>query len=265
MKTAVITGANSGIGLALTNILLDQGWNVAALVRQSMPDLPRLRAAISSGTLRMYTGDLADAASRRTALTQLEAQGSRIDTIFNNAGVSTGSLIYASTGRELHFEVNTIAPYVVVDMLAPRLQPGGTIVNTSSDAVFFVRRYDPENLSHPQHFRRVAGPYGHSKLALTLWSQALAPTLAKREQRILSVSPGPIATPLMKGPGMPSWMRLLAQFTIKSPEFGANCLLNAVEGSYPSGSFMMKQRIKTIPFGSEAEQTLQVVATAACE
>ncbi len=264
-KTALITGAASGIGRALTTRLLEEGWAVAALVRRDLPDDPIFASAITRKRLRIYHADLADAAARRIAIAEIAAHEPRLDLLFNNAGVATGTPQLSPQNRELHFEVNCIAPYVLADGLTPALAAAnGRIVNTVSDAVFMTRHFDPETLAHPPgRFRRIIGPYASSKLALALWSKALAPSLAKCGVSIISVTPGPINTPLNSSAGMPLFMRPLVRFMAKSPAHGADLLLEAASPSYPSGNLVMKSKLRPIPFATEAERTLRLVVEAA--
>ncbi len=265
MKSAVVTGAASGIGLALTTRLLSEGWSVAALVRDTLPDHPELRAASDDGRLRIYRGDLADARSRQSLVAAIADSEPAIDVLFNNAGVSTGSLQLSPQGLELHFEVNCVAPYVLAEGLSAKLASGGRgrVVNTVSDAFRFLRRFDPESLAHPTTFRKVIGPYASSKLALALWSKALAPDLARRGIRIVSVAPGPNDTPLVHGPGFPALLRPLARLIAKPPSFGAGLLLDAATMSHEPGAFIDRGRVRPLPFEAQGAKVLALVAAGA--
>lgn len=263
MKTAVITGAASGIGLELLKRLLGEGWAVAAPVRRPLPDDPDLARAAAEGRLRIYPGDLADASSRGAVVAEIAAAEPRIDALFNNAGVSTGTLQFSPQGLELHYEVNTVAPYVLVDGLRANLAASGhgRVVNTVSNALFFDKKYDPETLAHPTRpFRVVSGPYASSKLALALWSVALAPALAAQGVTVVSVEPGPSDTPLVRGPGFPALMRPLALLIAKPPAHSAGLLLEASRSAHPSGTLLLKRKARTLPFLERAEHTLRVVA-----
>lgn len=264
MKTFVVTGAASGIGLALSSRLLEDGASVAAVVRRTMPDAPQFNRAADEGRLRIYRGDLADATARRDLVAALAAGETRIDGLFNNAGVSTGSLQFSPQGRELHYEVNCIAPYVLVEGLRKNLAAaGGRVVNTASDALFFDKHYDPEALASPARFRTITGPYASSKLALCLWSSAAASGLEADGVTIVSVAPGAVDTPLIRGQGMPTLMKPLAWLISKPPSHAADLLMDGVVSHYPSGSLVMKRKVRPLPFRDRAASTLEVVAAAA--
>ncbi|HEV7234228.1 MAG TPA: SDR family NAD(P)-dependent oxidoreductase [Sphingorhabdus sp.] len=264
MRTAVVTGAASGIGLALTRRLLEQKTDVAAVVRQAMPRMPELERAIDEGRLRIYRGDLADAASRRSLVEAIAAAEPRVDALFNNAGVSTGKLEFSPQGRELHFEVNCLAPYVLAEGLRASLSAvSGRIVNTASDALFFDKRYDPESLAAPARFRTITGPYATSKLALCLWSSAASAGLSCDGITIVSIAPGAFNTPLIRGPGMPTLMKPLAWLIARPPSEAAELLIDAATADHPTASLVVKRSVRPLPFLDHADRTLEIVAAAA--
>jgi NAD(P)-dependent dehydrogenase (short-subunit alcohol dehydrogenase family) len=263
MRAAVVTGAASGIGLVLTRCLLERKTDVAAVVRQAMPTTPVLDRAIDEGRLRLYRGDLADASSRRDLVEAIAEGEPRIDALFNNAGVSTGTLQFSPQGRELHFEVNCIAPYVLAEGLRARLSAArGRIVNTASDALFFDKRYDPESLAAPSRFRTITGPYATSKLALCLWSSAASVALSRDGISIVSVAPGAFDTPLIRGPGMPMLMKPLAWLIARPPSEAADLLIDGATADYPTGSLVAKRSVRPLPFLDRADRTLEIVAAA---
>lgn len=115
MKTLLITGANRGIGLALTQLYLSQGWKVLAVCRNSTPELDQSGAVIISGI------DVTQA----EALTHLAQQvgDSKLDLIINNAGLlaveSLGELSEQSITQQ--FLINALAPLKVTEALLHKL------------------------------------------------------------------------------------------------------------------------------------------------
>lgn len=260
---AMITGANSGIGLELTRKLLAEGWQVIALNRSEVPaeDL-KLQKALSSKQLRIYkVTDLTDYENLRLVLHELHHKEPYIDVIFNNAGQSFPELTYSRQGRETHYELLTVVPYIILMELKDLLLKGSlkTVINTSSSALNMRKSFNLELLEHPQKFRKVVGPYAASKLALSLWTEALAPSLAKEGILIRSVDPGNNNT-VRKGQksGLPLWMKLLMRFT-PPPTLGAGLLYDSAVGEHrdQTGVFLIKGKIQPLPFRESAPKLLK--------
>ncbi len=185
-KTALITGATSGIGRASALSLAAQG----AYVLVSGRDLQRGAAVV--GTIRAAGGkadfiaaDLADAASvRALAYSALEAGGGRVDILVNNAGIFPFGPSAEATDADIDsvYAVNVKAPFILVAALAPGMasRGAGAIVNI---------------LTMVAHFG-VPGMalYGSSKAALTLLTKSWAAEFGPAGVHVNAVSPGPTRT-----------------------------------------------------------------------
>lgn len=265
---ALITGASAGIGLELTRILLNEGWQVIGLNRSDWPaDDRKLQSAAQAGRLRTYrTSDLSDFASLRQAVEQIKANEERIDVLLNNAGRSFPELEYSKQGRELHYEVMTVVPYILMMELKPLLNRGRlkTVINTSSAVLTRVKSFDPDRLARPTSFRRLFGPYAASKLALSLWTETVAPQLAAEGIEIRSVDPGSNNT-LRKGKrsGLPIWLKPVMKLFFSPPTHGAGLLYTGALGKYrgQTGVFLIKGRPAEIKFREHAQTVLNQVRT----
>lgn len=261
---AAITGANAGIGLALTRKLLSEGWQVVALNRSDFPqDEGSIQEAIKKGWLRVYkTNDLADYASLRRTLEEIKSKEQKIDILFNNAGGSFPELIYSNQGREGHYELMTVVPYIIVMELKELLKRGRlkTVINTSSSAIKFTKELTIESLERPKTFRKLLGPYAASKLALSLWTQAIAPQLARDDIKIRSVDPGGNNT-LRKGKpsGLPLLIVPLMKLFFSPPSYGANRLHEGAFGQHrnETGVFLLKDRMTKLKFRDQAQNVLE--------
>jgi NAD(P)-dependent dehydrogenase (short-subunit alcohol dehydrogenase family) len=264
--TACITGANAGIGLELTRKLLQEGWQVIAINRSAFPieDAP-IQQAIQSRQLRPYTvTDLADYASLRPVLRQIQQQEQQIDVLFNNAGRSFSELSYSSQGRELHYELMTVVPYILLMELRELLQRSTlrTVINTSSSAFQFTRHISNDTLNRPQRFRKLTGPYASSKLALSLWTQAAAPSFADAGILLRSVDPGGNNT-LRKGKksGLPLVVKPLMKLFFPPPTHGAEQLYQGAMGIHrdQTGVFISKGKIVKLKFSDQAQEIWEQV------
>lgn len=263
-QIALITGASAGIGLELTRKLLSEDWQVIALNRSGFPeDDTSIQNAIRSGSLRIYkTEDLADYASLRHTLEEIKSKERRIDILFNNAGGSFPELSYSKQGREKHYELLTVVPYIILMELKELLKNGRlkTVINTSSSASRFTKELSIEILERPKTFRKLIGPYATSKLALSLWTQAIAPELAKDNILIRSVDPGGNNT-LRKGKdsGLPHLVKWLMKLFFSPPTKGAYKLYEGALGEHrdKTGVFLVKGRVSEIKFKDQARNVLE--------
>jgi NAD(P)-dependent dehydrogenase (short-subunit alcohol dehydrogenase family) len=261
---ALITGASAGIGLELTRKLLSEAWQVVALNRSDFPeDDMRIQKAVKSGRLRIYkTADLADYTSLRRTLEEIKGKEQRIDILFNNAGGSFHELSYSKQGREKHYELMTVVPYIILMELKELIKNGRlkTVINTSSSALKFTKEFNIEILERPKTFRKLIGPYATSKLALSLWTQAIAPQLAKDGINIRSVDPGSNNT-LRKGKnsGLPIWVKPLMKLFFSPPTHGANQLGEGALGEHrnETGVFLLKGQIAELKFKDQAQNVLE--------
>ncbi|MNW31602.1 Rhamnolipids biosynthesis 3-oxoacyl-[acyl-carrier-protein] reductase [compost metagenome] len=260
---ALITGASNGIGLELTRKLLSEGWQVVALNRSDFPaDDMSIQKAINSGWLRIYkVADLADYASLKRILEEIKRKERQIDILFNNAGGSFDELSYSKQGREKHYELMTVVPYIILMELKELLKNADlkTVVNTSSSALNYVKELNIEILERPKTFRKLIGPYATSKLALSLWTQAIAPQLAQEGIKIRSVDPGSNNT-LRKGKksGLPIVVKLLMKLFFSPPTHGANQLYEGALGEHcdETGVFLVKGQVADLKFKDQARNVL---------
>ncbi|WP_028609058.1 SDR family NAD(P)-dependent oxidoreductase [Paenibacillus harenae] len=261
---ALITGASAGIGLELTRKLLSEDWQVVALNRSDFPaDDMSIQHAVKSGSLRIYkTDDLADYASLRRTLEEIKSKEQRIDILFNNAGGSFPKLSYSKQGREKHYELLTVVPYIILMELKELLKIGHlkTVINTSSSALKFTKEFTIDILERPKTFRKLLGPYATSKLALSLWTQAIATQLAKDDIKIRSVDPGSNNT-LRKGKqsGLPLLIEVLMKLFFSPPTHGANKLYEGALGEHrnKTGVYLLKGQVAGLKFKDQARNVLE--------
>lgn len=264
---AVITGASNGIGLALTRKMLSENWQVVTLNRSDFPADDRfLQNHLKDGRLRAYkVKDLTDYGSLRHSLEEIKSKEQRIDILFNNAGGGLSELRYSKQGRELHYELLTVVPFIILMELKELLKNGSlkTVINTSSQVFRFTKEFTIEKLEHPKTFRKMYGPYATSKLALSLWTQAVAPQLAMEGIKIRSVDPG-INNTLRKGKdsGLTAGFELFMKFFSSPPTHGANLLYEGALGknSNETGVFLFKDRIAGLKFTEHAQRVLEKIS-----
>jgi NAD(P)-dependent dehydrogenase (short-subunit alcohol dehydrogenase family) len=185
MAFSVVTGANRGIGLALTALLREKGHSVLAACRNSSPELDALGAQIASG---VDVSDDEGIARLRAAV------GERtVDLLINNAGIlvwgdSLGSLDVEGIRRQ--FEVNALAPLRVTQALRPSLRKGSKVAFITSRMGSIA-----DNSS--------GGAYGYrmSKAALNMAGKSLAEDLKGEGIAVAILHPGMVKTDMIRGHG----------------------------------------------------------------
>ncbi|KAH6998195.1 hypothetical protein BKA56DRAFT_19933 [Ilyonectria sp. MPI-CAGE-AT-0026] len=165
-KTAFITGANSGVGLALTTLFLSKGWNVAATARDITS--PKLQGLTSeSGVLMVQHLDLFDEATFQPALDGAIEKFGKIDVLVNNAGYSQlGVLEHLSIDAiRKNFEVNVFGTMGLIKASLPHLRE--TTDSNSPSRIIYVG-------SGAAHFGLpLLSPYSASKAAMNIFMESL--------------------------------------------------------------------------------------------
>lgn len=194
MKTALVTGANRGIGLEFVRQLATLGWQVLACCRkpESAEALQQLSVQYP-GKIRLYALSVEDPAQIEALAVSL--RGHAVDLLLNNAGFYPGGMdeSFGHTSRELWlraFEINTIAPLKMAEAFMPNLElgQGKTIALITSK----MGSLD-DNTSGGCYLYRT------SKAALNMVAKSLAQDLETRGVKVALLHPGWVRTD-MGGP-----------------------------------------------------------------
>jgi NAD(P)-dependent dehydrogenase (short-subunit alcohol dehydrogenase family) len=230
-RLAVITGASSGLGMHLAERLVRRHWNIVLLNRdrpRSQHVMMRLAAVNPQASIDLIETDLADEDAIARAASVLTERYPRIDGLFNNAGVLLGELRSSKHGNDMHFQVNTLAPYILMRRLADMLAAsGGVVVNVSSGAISMTGPLRIDELRRPPRLRKLVGAYAQSKLALTTLTNGMSPEYAARNVSLRSMDPGGNKTNMTAGEGMPKPLLWLRPLLFKSPQKGAEEIYDA--------------------------------------
>jgi protochlorophyllide reductase len=190
-RTALITGANSGLGLESARALAARGARVLLACRSlaKAESACQELARASQGELVPLQLDLADFSSVRSAAAVVAERYGAIDLLINNAGVMAPPRRLSAQGFELQFAVNHLGHFALTQALLPVLRPGARVVHVSSGASYFGRiAFD--DLQGEQRYDAWAA-YAQSKLANVMTALELQRRLDAQGAAVLSLAAHP--------------------------------------------------------------------------
>jgi len=231
-KVAVVTGGNSGIGLAAAKRLQEEGARVAILGR-SKKTLDEAVKTIGNGVVAVQ-GDVAKLADVDRLYAEVSQKLGKIDVLFVNAGIAK-FVPFAETSETTYdeqFDINIKGAYFTIQKALPLLNDGASIILNTSVV--------------DQKGTAGASAYAATKAALRSLARTTAAELAGRGIRVNTVAPGPIVTPIFERTGLPKEamdefaQQIVAQIPMKrfgQPEevAGAVAFLASQDASYITG------------------------------
>ncbi|MEL6871065.1 MAG: SDR family NAD(P)-dependent oxidoreductase [Pseudomonadota bacterium] len=195
-KTILLTGATDGIGLAAAKILVEQG-HLVLLHGRSEAKLKSVHQSLAKiGQVGSYLADLSRMRDVEQLAADIKAKHKQLDVLINNAGVFKTQTPVNEDGLDVRFVVNTLAPFLLTQRLLPLLGSASRVINLSSAAQAPV---DLDAMAGKTGPLSDNAAYAQSKLAITMWSSALAQTLGDDGPAIVAVNPGSLlATNMVK-------------------------------------------------------------------
>ena len=192
-RVALVTGANSGLGLESVRALAARGATVILACRSRSRAEASQSQLQKQGLLRLelLDLDLADLNSVEAAATAVGQRYGRLDLLLNNAGVMAPPRTLTAQGHELQFGVNHLGHMALTQRLLPLMegQPDPRVVTVTSGAQYFgrIRWNDPSWSSDYDRY----GAYGQSKLANVMFALELEAQLRQRNSNVRSLAAHP--------------------------------------------------------------------------
>ena len=196
-KIALITGANSGVGLATAKGMAAAGFDLVLLVRSKTKAQDTQEAILQrfpNTKIDYEIADLEDVDSVKEAVQQIRKRYVKIDRIINNAGYSPDVIAFTKDGYEKSFVANHVGHFALTINLLDLLEASGEgrIISVSSAAHSLgkVSRFLVKNNRNLTAFKA----YGDGKLANILFTKGLAKRLVGKPVLAFSLHPGVVGT-----------------------------------------------------------------------
>lgn len=190
MKKILITGATDGIGYETAKKLVQKGHHVLIHGRNNeklKKTINDLKEFNSECVIEGYLADFSEMKQVKAMAEEILKKHDSLDVLINNAGVFVSNNIETKDGLELRFAVNTIAPYLLTKQLLNIMTEDARVVNLSSAAQAQV------DINALKRYKKMTDSeaYAQSKLAITMWSAALANKLKQEKSKIQVIAVNP--------------------------------------------------------------------------
>lgn len=258
-QTAIVTGANTGLGKETAKALAGRNATVILAVRNTKKGedaAQDIRNQFPDAIMRVMELDLSSLKSINAFADKVIEEYSQIDYLINNAGVMIPPYSKTEDGFELQFGTNHLGHFALTGHLMPLLQnsKGARIVTVSSGAHNWGN-LDFDDLQWERRKYKKPASYGDSKIANLYFTYELARKLKNSDIRVTAAHPGWTATDLQRYSGLFSFLN---PFFAQTPEMGALPTLRAAtdpeaqSGDYfgPDG----KREIKGYPVKVQSNQ-----------
>jgi retinol dehydrogenase 12 len=265
-KVALITGANSGIGLATAKGLAAVDFDLILLVRSKQKAESaknEILQAFPNAKIDFEIADLEDIRSVINATENIKKRYTKIDRIINNAGYSPDAIEYTKDGYEKSFVANHLGHFALTNGLINLVEASGEgrVINVSSGAYAFGKFDRMFTKNNPDLSTMKA--YGDGKLANILFTKGLCKRMEGKSVTSYSLHPGVVNSNFGANfTGFSKFITNLFRFLMITPEKGAKTSLFLATTDLGniknnSGEYFDKSQVKATKHKDITEENIE--------
>jgi NAD(P)-dependent dehydrogenase (short-subunit alcohol dehydrogenase family) len=246
-KTALVTGATSGIGLAAAIQMAKRGAAVRIVGRNEA------KAAAAQSTIRRASGeasdvdfdvvDVSDFDAVRAFAKRFTAANASLDVLVHNAGALTADYRQAPSGCEATLAAHVLGPFLLTSLLLPTLRAASnhaTVITVSSGGMY-TERLDLATLEMTANDYKGATAYARAKRAQVVLNHEWSKRIPADQIAFHAMHPGWVDTPGVES-GLPTFYRVMKPL-LRTPDDGADTIVwLAGNPSVDSGHFWLDRR-----------------------
>jgi NAD(P)-dependent dehydrogenase (short-subunit alcohol dehydrogenase family) len=215
-KNCLVTGANTGLGLAVSKRFAVMGANTILLCRNSEKGenaVHELKKETPDVSVELMICDLSSMKSIRSFIKEVKGKYSALDILYNNAAVMKQKRTVTEDGFEMMFQVNYLAPFIFMTSFLELLKNGSSsyIINNGRPADKY--RLDFDDLQSLKHYHMYQS-FFKTKLCLLFASIELSRRLESDGITVTMIDPGPFKSDLVRDVPLMGWFKNLFSATV---------------------------------------------------
>ena len=249
-KNYLITGATSGLGLAVTKIIANMGVNTIMLSRtrdEGEKALLEVKKEISNASLDLMFCDLASMSSIQNFIKDFKGKYSSLDLLFNNAAVMKQKRTVTEDGFEMMFQVNYLAPFILMKSFLELLKNSSShqIINNGRPADKYRLDFDDLQFSKNYH---MYDSFFQTKLCLLFASLELSRRQKSDDIVVTMADPGPFKSKLVRDVPLVGWVKNLFSAPVEKAAENIMFVITSQEANKNSGKvYKEKQEYPLTP------------------
>ena len=210
-KTCLITGANSGLGFAVAKRMASHKAHIILSSRTTEKGelaIQEIKREFPNASVESLACDLASLNSIQSFIGKLKEKHSKLDILFNNAAVMKQKRTLTEDGFEMMFQVNYLAPFVLMKSMIDLLKNGSSPCIAGNGRPSDKLRLDMGNLQFTKSYQMYQS-FFHTKLCLLFTCMKLSRMPERENVAITMIDPGPFKSGLVRDMPLAGWIKNL--------------------------------------------------------